>query len=530
MVPRRCARPWPRPVRGLSRFTRGVLFALSVLSFAGAGEAQTLRARLNADIRSIDPASNLRDENTDMVLQHMLEGLVAFREDASIGPLLAEKVEVSDDGKTYTFTLRDGVRFHNGAVLTSEDVLWSWKRYLDPAGKWRCQPELSGGVAKILDIAAKDARTVVFTIDRPSALFLVTLARPDCGGSAIVHRDSVDADGKWKAPIGTGPFRFGEWRRDQYVELVRYDGYARREGPRDGFTGGKVAMVERVRFNIIPDPSAARAALLSGGLDATDISTNEYDDVKGRREVKVSVSPTMAFAAILMQTNDPLLKDVRIRRALALAINTPELVDAVTVGLAKPNNSPVPPSSPWYSATLATGFKRDLAQAKKLLAEAGYKGQAIKLIANKRYSYMFDAAVLAQAMAAEAGIKIDVEVQDWASQLDRYSRGDYQAMAFGYSARLDPALSYEVFSGPKATQPRKVWDNPQVEELLRESMRSSDAARRQAIFDELHRRLIDEVPLIALFNPVEIAAVRANVEGYAGWPAAMRRFWGVSLK
>jgi peptide/nickel transport system substrate-binding protein len=498
--------------------------------FAGTADAQTLRARLNSDIRSTDPGSSARDENTDVVLQHMVEGLVAVREDASVGLLLADKVEVSDDGKTYRFTLREGVKFHNGASVTAENAVWSWKRYLDPATKWRCNPEFSGGVAKVLDVVASDARTVTFTFDRPSALLLTTMARADCGGSAIIHRDSVDAEGKWRAPVGTGPYRLAEWKRDQYIELVRFDGYARREGPRDGFTGGKEALLERIRFNIIPDSSAARAALLSGAIDTTGIATNEYDDVKDRHEIKVSVSPTMTFAAVLLQVKDPVLSDVRIRRALALSIDAPELVKAVTSDLAKANNSPVPASSPWYSPTLAQGFKRDIAQAKKLLAEAGYKGQPIKLIANKRYSYMFDAAVLVQAMASEAGIKIDVEVQDWASQLDRYTKGDYQAMSFGYSARLDPSLSYEVFTGPKATQPRKVWDHPEVEALLRESMQSGDKARRQAIFDELHRRLLADVPLIALFNPVELGAVRANVEGYKGWPQAMQRFWGVSLK
>ena len=213
--------------------------ALLALPFLGTAEAQTLRARLNSDIRSNDPASSLRDENTDMVLQHMIEGLVAFREDATVGMLLAEKVDISSDGKTYEFTLRDGVKFHNGATMSSEDVLWSWKRYLDPAGKWRCRPELSGGVATITDIKAPDARRVVFTLDQPSALFLTTLARPDCGGSAVLHRDSVDAEGKWKAPIGTGPFKLGEWRRDQYVELVRFDLYARRAGPRAKAPGGR---------------------------------------------------------------------------------------------------------------------------------------------------------------------------------------------------------------------------------------------------------------------------------------------------
>jgi peptide/nickel transport system substrate-binding protein len=116
---------------------RILLAAALALSFAGVADAQTLRVRLNSDIRSTDPASSLRDENTDTVVQHMVEGLVAFRENAAVAPLLAEKVDISEDGKTYTFTLRQGVRFHNGATLTSEDVLWSWKRYLEADSKWR---------------------------------------------------------------------------------------------------------------------------------------------------------------------------------------------------------------------------------------------------------------------------------------------------------------------------------------------------------------------------------------------------------
>src|SRR4030095_8107207 len=117
----------------------------------------------------------------------------------------------------------------------------------------------------------------------------------------------------------------------------------------------------------------------------------------------------------------------------------------------------------------------DIAQARKLLAEAGYKGQPIKMIANKRYSSVFDSAVLVQAMAQAIGLRIEIEVLDWATQLDRYSKGDYQAMAFVYSARLDPSLSFEMLTGPKATQPRKVWDNPQAHEMLREAMLALDS-------------------------------------------------------
>ena len=174
--------------------------------------------------------------------------------------------------------------------------------------------------------------------------------------------------------------------------------------------------------------------------------------------------------------------------------------------------------------------KRDLAQARKLLAEAGYKGQPIKVLATKRYNSVFSIAVLTQAMAKEAGINMEVEVLEWATLLDRYTKGDYQAMAFPYSSRMDPAQAYDAVMGPKDTQPRKVWDNAQAHEMLRESMLTLDTAKRQALFDEMHRRFIADVPMIVLFNGSELAALRNNVKGYAGWLYPQPRFWGVSLQ
>ncbi|HMG49607.1 MAG TPA: ABC transporter substrate-binding protein, partial [Inquilinus sp.] len=142
---------------------------LSVLAFAAAlglavpalasPPSDTIRVALNADIRSTDPGTK-RDDNTDAVILHVVEGLVAYREDASVGPMLADKVAVSDDGKTYTFTLRDGVKFHNGAPMTSAEVVWSWKRWLDPKTEWRCLPEFDGrGRIKIEAIDAPDPKT-----------------------------------------------------------------------------------------------------------------------------------------------------------------------------------------------------------------------------------------------------------------------------------------------------------------------------------------------------------------------------------
>ncbi len=515
----------------MKRAAAAIGLALALLAPATADAAGgTLRVRLNADILSTDPGVN-RDFNTDAVVLHMVEGLVAFREDTSIGPLLAESYGVSEDGKTYSFVLREGVKFHNGAALTADDVVWSLKRYLDPATGWRCLSEFDGhGLVKILAVEAKDARNVVVTLDQPSALFLATLARADCGETAITHRDSVGPDGKWLAPIGTGPFKLVEWRHGQHVELARFDGYSARSGPRDGYTGGKHVEIDRLRFIVIPDGSAAKAAVLSNSIDiATSVSPVDVEDVKTRPEVRLDMTPVMGLTAVLLQTKDPLLSDVRIRRALVLSLDLPAITEAVMGGIAKPNNSAIPLGSPFYDAVQATPFKSDPAAAKKLLAEAGYKGQPIKLIANKRYAHAFDAAVLVQAMAQQTGIKLEIEVLDWAAQLDRYSKGDYQAMVFLYSARLDPSLSYEMLTGPKATQPRKVWDNPQIQTMLRESMQTLDAGKRQALFDTMHRQMLEDVPIIILFNDIEIVALRKNVAGFKGWLYGLPRFWDVSL-
>jgi peptide/nickel transport system substrate-binding protein len=510
----------------------GLVLALaSVSSTSADASSGVLRSRLNSDIRSTDPGTN-RDANTDGVVAHVVEGLVAFGEDTSIKPMLAESWDISQDGLTYTFRLRQGVKFHNGAVMTAADVVWSFKRYLDPATSWRCLSELTGkGFAKIVSVEATDAHTVQIKLDQPTALFLATIARPDCGQTAVLHRDSLGPDGKWVKPVGTGPFKLGEWQRGQYVELERFDDYVSRSEPRDGYAGGKKVEVDKVRINVIPDSSAAKAAVVSGSLDViAGVSTPDLDDLKARPEVQLEIAPILGLVGILFQTKDPLLQDVRIRRAIALALDTEQITDAVMQGTARPNNSPLPIGSPFYGEVQAKGYKQDIAAAKKLLAEAGYKGEPIKMIANKRYTYVFDAAVLVQAMAQAAGIKIDIEVLDWAAQLDRYSKGDYQSMAFVYSARLDASLSYEMLMGPKATQPRKVWDNPEAQDMLRQSMLTTDKARRQALFDEMHRRFIADAPMIVMFNGSSIAALRKNVRGYKGWPYAQPRYWNVSLQ
>ena len=516
----------------LTVLAASLVTAVALLPQSGMAQPaqDTLRIRLNEDIRSTDPGVN-RDSNTDAVQAHLVEGLVAFREDTSVGPLLAKTVEVSPDGKTYTFTLRPGLRFSNGAPLTSEDVLFAWHRYMDPATNWRCLSEFDGhGIAKVVRVDAKGPLTVVYTLDKPEALFLATLARADCGGTGIYHRSSLDSSGKWREPIGTGPFVLTEWKRGQYVDLRRNDRYVALPGRRDGDTGNKSPGVAKVRFVVIPDTSSAKAALLSGGVDLlSDIPEEDIPAYKAHSDIVVDSAPTMDQNGLLFQTRNSALKDVRIRRAFALAIDVPQIVDTASEGHALPSRSAIPRPSPFYGAAQAAMPARDLAGARRLLAEAGYRGQPIKILTTKRYPNLFTIALLTQAMAQEAGIRVDVEVLDWATLQDRYVRGDYQMLAYSFSSRLDPSLSYAVFSGVKDQDKRKVWDNPTALDLLAKSMSIADKSQRQALFDQLEVKVREDVPAIFLYSQNRVSAAKTYVRGYGGWPLGHVRAWGVAL-
>ncbi|WP_376095679.1 ABC transporter substrate-binding protein [Roseomonas sp. CCTCC AB2023176] len=507
--------------------TAATLGALALAAIPATAQ-DLLRVRLNADIRGTEPGTN-RDANTDGLHWHVVEGLVALRADSTVGPMLAERIDVSEDGRTYTFPLRQGVRFHNGQPLTAADVVASIERYRRRDVNWRCRADLDSDVTRVTAVEAPDDRTVVIRLEKPSALFLTTLARTDCGQTGIYHRDSLNPDGTWRTPIGTGPFRMGEWRRGQFVELTRNPDYAALPGDPDGMAGNKTASVERIRFVLIPDEAAARAALLAGNVDLLpDARTRDLQDLRARG-MTISSHPSMDLQAILFQTRDPLLQDVRIRRAIAMALDVPEIVRAVTEGQSRASRSPIPPASGFNTPAMLEVPARDLDGARRLLREAGYNGQPLKIITTRRYEAFYEIAVVAQDMLKEAGINAEIEVLEWATQLDRYNAGTYQMMSFGYSARLDPSLSYEMFTGPKATQTRKLWDSPEVQAILEATMSEPNPDRRRAAFVDLHRRLMEDVPMIALYSSVTHGASRPNVQGYRSWSVDAPRLWGVRL-
>lgn len=502
-----------------------------LLLFTGLStEAQPLTMAIKQDIRSTQPGVN-RDGATDGVVLHMVEGLVGYRENGSVGPLLATRIDVSDDGKRYTFPLRRDVTFHNGQAMTADDVVWIWNTYLKPDTKWRCLPEFDGrNGLKIESIQAPDSHTVVFQLNRASATFLDMLARTDCGMAGIVHRDSFKADGSWDKPVATGPFRFDSWVRGQYVDMKRHEAYVSPPGDqRDGYLGAKKAYVDQIRFLVVPDLATAKAGLAAGNIDIADIPLSDIGEFKANPRLRAIPGATAAKFAMLFQTRDPVLSNPKRRQAIAVAIDQKQLVAAVTEGEGQPNNSAIYPHSAFYSEVQRKGYNYDPERARALLRESGYRGEPIRLVANKQ-TQVFPQAVLVQAMLQAVGINVVLDVMEWGTQLDRYNTGNYQMMSFSYSPRLDGALSYESFIGDKTTQPRKTWDNPRALALLTDALTEADTAKRQALFDALHTLQLEDTPLIITHNRIDVGATGAHVEGYQPWLTSTPRLWGVRVQ
>lgn len=507
----------------------GLALALVLAAGAAAQDAPrdggTITVALTADIRSTDPGIN-RDGNTDTVMQHVVESLVGYREDLTVGPALAESWTVTDGGRTYDFKIRQGALFHNGKPVTSAEVKWSWDRRW-ATESWTCRPLFDGsGGLKVEAVETPDPQTIRFRLAAPNALFLAQLANFQCFASGTISPDSLNPDGSWNAPIGTGPYKLASWKRGEAVVLQRFADYKPLSEPGSGYAGARIAHADTIRFQIVPDPSTAEAALATGQVDLLpSLAPAKIDQVKANGGT-VETAQGLGWSVILVQTTDPLLSDPRVRRAIAHAIDLKQIAEARTYGLTEANPSAVARSSSFFDDGFLDWPAYDPAKAQSLLQEAGYKGQPITIQTNKRYDGMYDNAVLVQAMLAAAGIDARLEVLDWATQLDNYIAGKFQLQSFAFSARLDPSLLYGILIGRKSENPAEQWDDPKAAELLARSVETEDAAARKDALKQLHALAAEQVPIIGLYYDPAVDAVGPKLKGYRPWAADKPRLWG----
>jgi len=496
-----------------------------------------LTVAVNSDIQRTDWPTK-HDDVTQTVLHHVMEGLMTHREDMTVAPLLAEGWTVSPDGRRYTFKLRSGIRSHNGKPMTAAIVKANWHRSRDSNVSWggKCRGVYDGSEEQyhrpvnILAVEAPDHNTVVFTLHYRNGRFLHHMANHHCL-PGIIHPDSFDSAGKWMAPIGTGPFTLGRWDKGRSIELRRFADYRPRDEAASGFTGRKTPLVDVLTFVVHSNPVAAATALDAGDVDIWhNVPQGQVALMQGSRKDDLHFQQTSAFHQLVLQSrHDPLLRDVRLRQALTMAIDRDQITREVTGVLRRSNPSVVATSLPAYGARLQASLAFDPKRAIALAGEAGYQGQPIQIQASRApYPSFFAAAESATRMLRNAGFDASVQEVSWPEQDKNYSQNKYQISSITFSTRTDPALMYPAIIGQKTDYSWYLWEDVEAEMLANRAAIESDPALRAEMLDQLHARMIEWTPTIGLFNHFIYSATAKPVNGFKTWPLGLPRFWGVS--
>lgn len=485
---------------------------------------------LTTDIQGINPGVT-RDGNTDAVINHIAEGLVAYKEDGSVGLLGAKSLAVSDDGLSYTFTLRDGMTFHNGAPVTSAEVKWSWERLLKEETGWRCRSWfVEGGDVVISSIDTPDAQTIVFNLVEPTAIFLPKMANHQCIGP-ILHPDSVDAAGQLVTPIATGPYKLAEWKQGEYVTLERFEGYVASTDPKSGFAGDRTPYIDNLKFVVVPDAAVAKAALLAGDVQLSrEFTPNDLAELEATDGLKVYSSDSFNWKLLLFNRKDGLFTDVTLRQAITEAVDIDEIAQIMSNGLAKGNPSAIPLLSNFHTGAQDERPAFDPANAKAHAEAAGYTGETLKIMTNRRFQDDYDTALIVQEQLKRAGFNVELEVVEWATQDDAYYAGGYQMMVYSYSPRTEPYLSFELVSDTKPdTAKAHEIVSDEFTALLRQAATTLDPAGRQVAFDAMHKVLIEDLPGASLYNPAVVAASTDKLVDYTEFGVGHPRLWGAWL-
>src|SRR5262249_15374690 len=397
--------------------SRGLRSALSLLLAAGLVAATGLEAQAQTPKKGgVLKVAVLGDPPTldahwttanfvEIITQHIYESLYTLDQNYQPIPVLAEGLPaVSADGLTYTIKLRQGIRFHNGKEMTSEDVVASLKRW----GGYAAQAKALW--TSVEGVRAVDKSTVEIKLKEKSGIVLIALANANNFG-AIYPKEIAE---KYPTPnkvteyIGTGPYKFVEWKPDSHIRMVRYDDYKPRPEPANGWGGRKTAYLDEIRWIPMPDVATRVAALESGEVDfADDLQADAYGRIKENAKLKPLVVRPYGWAIGVFNKKEGLMTNQKLRQAIQAAIDVePVMKGAVGNPLFARLDSALSfqEQTAWHSTPGAPFYnKHDKAKAKQLLQEAGYKGEPVRFLTTKEYAWMYNYALVTKQQLEELG-------------------------------------------------------------------------------------------------------------------------------
>lgn len=473
----------------------------------------TLRAAFQNEWAGLDPHVT-SSYSSYQVLNNVLEGLTTYDDDMNLQPLLAESWEQSEDGLTWTFSLREGVMFSNGREMTAEDVKWSFERLINPETG-------SGNAARVgppeTVIEAVDDYTVTITHPEPFGIFPQSIGFDKSAG--IMASESLEDDGMVQVPIGTGPFAISEVEGTTKIVLTKNESYWQEGLP----------YLDSVEISPIPDDTVRETALRGGEVDwVLAIAPQNFDSLQEDPNVVVATAPQLSYDYIGINLTREPFTDVRVRQAIALAIDREQLCAAGFFGLCETIQGPVGSGSPWFFDYAP--YERDVDAAKALLAEAGYPdGFEMEWLPTVAYGETVRAAQVLQQQLTEIGITSTINAPEWSEWLELEGNFKYDAYICNWNGLIDADQYYYLQHKTDLMFNFTGYSNPDFDALVDEGRAMSDFDKRYEIYEEANQILVDEAPYIYMYNKQEVRAYSPAVQGFNVRPDQANNFWNVWL-
>jgi peptide/nickel transport system substrate-binding protein len=471
-----------------------IALGLAAVAFMTAGApAQTGKSRVTLAMvlepPGMDPTIAPAAAIGEVVHYNVLEGLTRINVDGTVTPLLAESWTMEPDGKSYTFRLKQGVKFHDGEAFDAADVKFSFERAKDEKSTNKAKKAVFDNISRI---DTPDPYTVILTLNNADGNFLFRL-----GENTAVILDPKSAASAATKPIGTGPFTFDDWKKGSSVTLAKWPGY------RDA----KRVKLERVTFRFINDPAARVAALLAGDIDGVPRldAPQAVKQLQSDPRFVVAIGSTAGKGIMAINNKKKPFDDVRVRRALMHAIDRKAFIDGVLEGLGQPIGSHFAPTDAGY-IDLTAQYPYDPEKAKALLKEAGVATPLNVTLTLPPPQYARKGGEVLAAQLAKVGVIAKIENVEWAQWLGGTFKGNFDLTVINHVEPLD----YMQYAN---TAYYWGYDSPAFRDLAARHAAETNAMVRAKLFGDMQRMITNDAVNAFIFNPSQVAVARKGLKG-----------------
>nr|WP_321513758.1 ABC transporter substrate-binding protein [uncultured Pseudodesulfovibrio sp.] len=506
-----------------ANFAKRLFFALLVCVVAAPAamartpkHPDTLVVATTYDAKTLDPYMT-NDVASSNAMRQIYETLVAIDAEGKVVPFLAEKIE-RVDGTTYRFTLKKGVKFHNGETLTADDALYSLKRAYEKGASVH-------HIMGVIDPAGfKKIDEYTFEVKTKEAMSSFLAALTHFGGGVMINQKAVEAAGDdyGFTPVGTGPYKLASWKKGDRMELERFEDY---HGTKPEFS--------KMVLRVIPEASSRTIELESGDVDiAFEISSLDVSRIEANKDLQLKTLVDNSTTYLGFNCSKPPFNNEKLRQAISLAINIPASVKAVFRGNAYPATSPIAPNVKYANTDLEVP-KADLEKAKQLLAEAGYPDGLSTTIWTNSKKVRVDMATIIQAQLKKIGVNVKIQVLEWGAYLQGLKDFEHELFIVGWTCQTpDPDMAvYPTFhSSQIGGNNFAAFGDPEVDALLDKARITPDGPERKAMYFEIQKLLREKCPWVSLANQKFAFGLQDYITGFEPSPFGFHPLYEVKLK